>query len=98
VGAKIALVDEVPDPYDLGISMTIHRSGSEIFAGSTSTANFHRTFDDLMGWLWRENRFDQGVILLTGTGVVPPDELALAPGDKVCIAIDGIGELVNPVE
>jgi 2-dehydro-3-deoxy-D-arabinonate dehydratase len=37
-------------------------------------------------------------MLLTGTGVVPPNELTLAAGDVVRIRISGIGELVNTVK
>jgi 2-dehydro-3-deoxy-D-arabinonate dehydratase len=36
--------------------------------------------------------------LLTGTGIVPPDEFSLRAGDVVDITIDGIGTLTNPVE
>jgi 2-dehydro-3-deoxy-D-arabinonate dehydratase len=36
--------------------------------------------------------------LLTGTGIVPPDSFTLLPGDRVEIAIDGIGLLANTVE
>ena len=36
-------------------------------------------------------------ILLTGTGVVPPDDFTLAVGDVVHIEIAGIGRLTNPV-
>ena len=56
-----------------------------------------RRFDDLIAWLGRDNRFPDGVILLTGTGIVPPDEITLRAGDIVQITIDGIGTLSNPV-
>ena len=46
----------------------------------------------------RDNSFPDGVILLTGTGIVPPDEFTLEAGDRVKIAIDGIGTLINPVD
>ena len=57
-----------------------------------------RSRDELTAWLGRDNTFPQGVILLTGTGVVPPDDFALAAGDVVSIDITGIGRLTNPVE
>jgi 2-dehydro-3-deoxy-D-arabinonate dehydratase len=56
-----------------------------------------RRFEDLIGWLGRDNRFPSGVILLTGTGIVPPDDFSLKADDLVRITIDGIGTLVNPV-
>ena len=68
-----------------------------VFDGSTTLAAMKRTFEDLVSWLGRDNSFPHGAVLLTGTGVVPPDEFTLQAGDVVTIAIDGIGELTNPV-
>jgi 2-dehydro-3-deoxy-D-arabinonate dehydratase len=56
-----------------------------------------RPLVDLVDWLGRENEFPDGVVLLTGTGVVPPDDFTLQAGDVVSITIDGIGTLTNPV-
>ena len=56
-----------------------------------------RTFDDLIGWLGRDNSFPRGVFLLTGTGIVPDSEFTLQPGDVVEITVDGIGTLRNSV-
>ena len=58
----------------------------------------NRKLEDLVLWLGQENSFPDGAVLLTGTGIVPPDDFALAHGDLVTIEIDGIGRLVNPVE
>jgi 2-dehydro-3-deoxy-D-arabinonate dehydratase len=49
----------------------------------------------LVSWLGRENSFPHGAVLLTGTGIVPPDEFALAGGDLIHIDITGIGRLTN---
>ena len=38
-----------------------------------------------------------GALLLTGTGVVPPDSFTLRRGDEISITIDGIGTLRNVV-
>ena len=57
----------------------------------------NRTPESLVDWLTRENDFPHGVLLLTGTGIVPPDEFTLKSGDVTRITIDGIGTLVNPV-
>ena len=56
-----------------------------------------RTPEDLVSWLGRENDFPDGVMLLTGTGIVPPDDFNLSRGDIVDISISGIGTLTNPV-
>jgi 2-dehydro-3-deoxy-D-arabinonate dehydratase len=56
-----------------------------------------RRLDDLIDWLGRDNLFPTGVILLTGTGIIPPDDFTLRPDDLVRITVDGIGTLANPV-
>jgi 2-dehydro-3-deoxy-D-arabinonate dehydratase len=56
-----------------------------------------RTFEELVGWLGRDNSFPTGAFLLTGTGIVPDSSFTLQPGDVVEITVDGIGTLVNPV-
>ena len=57
----------------------------------------NRSFDDLLGWLGRENSFPNGAFLLTGTGIVPDNDFTLQDGDLVHISISGIGTLSNPV-
>jgi 2-dehydro-3-deoxy-D-arabinonate dehydratase len=57
-----------------------------------------RSFTELVTWLGQENSFPDGVILLTGTGVVPPDTFTLDHGDEIAIEISGIGRLVNTVQ
>jgi 2-dehydro-3-deoxy-D-arabinonate dehydratase len=64
-------------------------------AGTITT--LARTFENLIGWLGRDNSFPTGAFLLTGTGIVPDSNFTLAPGDLVEIKIDGIGTLLNPV-
>ena len=56
-----------------------------------------RSYADLIGYLGRDNLFPDGVVLLTGTGIVPPDDFTLLAGDEVVISIEGIGTLRNPV-
>ncbi|MGZ8612310.1 MAG: fumarylacetoacetate hydrolase family protein, partial [Actinomycetota bacterium] len=71
--------------------------GEEVFAGETSTARMKRTFEDLVAFLLRENPVPPGSVLLTGTGLVPPDDFTLEPGHVVEIEVPGIGILANPV-
>jgi 2-dehydro-3-deoxy-D-arabinonate dehydratase len=88
---------EVPDPYALTIELTIARGGAVAWEGSASTAALHRKIDELAAYLFREDEFPAGVILSTGTSVVPDLPFTLEAGDEVRIRISGIGELVNPV-
>jgi 2-dehydro-3-deoxy-D-arabinonate dehydratase len=68
-----------------------------VFQGTTSVSQMARGFSELIDWLARDNSFPGGVLLLTGTGIVPADGFTLAAGDAVRISIAGIGTLVNPV-
>ncbi len=79
------------------VNIRIHREGNEVFAGETDISRIRRGFRELAEWLFRSQRFPQGAILLTGTGVVPPNEFTLEAGDVVAINISGIGTLENPV-
>lgn len=79
------------------IGLTIMRGGEAVFQGETSVGQIKRSFEELIGYLWRSQEFPHGAILLTGTGVVPPDGFTLAVGDHVAIEISGIGRLENTV-
>lgn len=97
LGPWIVLADEVPDTTSMAIRMTIERGGSELWRGETSTSQMRRTFRELIDCLFAALEFPVGVILMTGTGIVPPSEVSLAAGDSVTIEIDGIGTLTNHV-
>src|SRR5262249_48729470 len=98
VGPVVTLAAAMPPLERVAVRLTIERRGAAVFDGSTTLAQMHRRPDDLVQWLGRDNSFPNGVFLLTGTGVVPPDDFALAPEDRVSIDITGIGRLTNVVE
>ncbi|HEV3116402.1 MAG TPA: fumarylacetoacetate hydrolase family protein [Gemmataceae bacterium] len=98
LGPLITLPRAMPPLHEVGIRLRIERAGRSVFEGSTSLAAMNRKLEDLVFWLGQENSLPDGAVLLTGTGIVPPDDFALAHGDLVTIEIDGIGRLVNPVE
>ena len=89
----------VPDDWDapFAIEVTIRDGERTLFQDRTSTATMRRSFAELVGYLRRDNPIGRGTVLLTGTGVVPPDEVSLQPGHVVEIRVPGIGVLVNPV-
>ncbi len=97
VGPWIRPAWEVPDPYALTIEMTISRGGSVAWEGSSSTASLRRRIDELAAYLFREDDFPFGVVLSTGTSLVPDLPFTLEVGDEIRIAISEIGELVNQV-
>lgn len=97
VGPWIVPAWEVPDPYALTIELTITSGGAVAWEGSASTSALHRKIGELAAYLFRADDFPAGVILSTGTSVVPDLPFTLKAGDEVRIRISGIGELVNPV-
>lgn len=97
MGPCITLAESMPEPAEIGIHLAVLRRHSIAFEGRTTVAQLHRTFDDLIDYLGRDNTFRYGAILLTGTGIVPDDDFRLRAGDIINITIDGIGMLVNSV-
>ena len=98
LGPCIVGVDEAPPLKELEIELRIARDRTTIFTGFTSAAQLHRTPEELVQWLFRAQDFPAGVVLLTGTSIIPEPEFTLRSGDKVRISITGLGELVNTVE
>jgi 2-dehydro-3-deoxy-D-arabinonate dehydratase len=96
LGPWLTLGDVTPT-RELGIHLAVRRQQKIVFEGSTNTGQMARSFEELIGWLARDNSFPNGVILLTGTGVVPDSDFTLHAGDVVEITIDGLGTLVNPI-
>ena len=88
---------EVPDPYSLAIEMTIRRGGQVVWDGEASTAGLRRGIGELAEFLFREDEFPGGVVLSTGTSLVPDLPFTLSAGDEIRITIPEVGELVNRV-
>jgi 2-dehydro-3-deoxy-D-arabinonate dehydratase len=91
------LISGEPIPISTEIHMQILRAGKPVFTGSTILTELKRTFSVLLEYLYRDNSFPNGCFLLTGTGIVPPDEFTLQQQDEIRITITGIGTLVNTV-
>jgi 2-dehydro-3-deoxy-D-arabinonate dehydratase len=97
LGPWITLPIGMPPRSEIGIRLLIRRSGQTVFDGHTSVEQMARTFENLIGWLGRDNSFPTGAFLLTGTGIVPDSSFTLEARDIVEIKIDGIGTLLNPI-
>lgn len=97
IGPAILMLEKLPERTELGITCIIRRDGAEVFRGETSTARIKRPLPELIEYLGRSNSFPGGVVLSTGTGIVPPDDFSLKEGDSVEIEIETIGRLLNPV-
>lgn len=97
VGPGIRPAWEVEDPYALGIRMAIERAGAVVWEGEASTDELHRRFPDLVEHLFREDVHPEGVLLSTGTCLVPDLPFTLLSGDRVRISIDQVGTLTSDV-
>ncbi len=86
-GVVIASADSM---RSLPVRMTIERGGEVVFEGETSTSKLKRSLEEMVRWLTRELSFPEGVFLMTGTGVVPPDDFSLRLGDKVRIEVGAL--------
>jgi 2-dehydro-3-deoxy-D-arabinonate dehydratase len=96
LGPCLFVTDE-PLPPTTAIAIEIRRDGIAAFAGSTQISQIKRTFPELAEFLFRDNAFPRGAYLMTGTGIVPPDDFTLRTGDEIRITIEPMGTLVNTV-
>ncbi len=96
VGPAILITDDPLLP-STEISLEIRRSGASAFQGTTTLDQIKRSLPSLVDFLFRDNSFPAGCYMMTGTGIVPPDDFTLQSGDEVHITIEPIGTLVNPV-
>jgi 2-dehydro-3-deoxy-D-arabinonate dehydratase len=84
------------EPFEIRMRI-LDAGGAELFTGETSTGRMKRSFAELVEFLVRDNPVPLESVLLTGTGLVPPDDFTLEPGHTVEIEVPGIGILSNPV-
>jgi 2-dehydro-3-deoxy-D-arabinonate dehydratase len=97
VGPWIVVGPTEDEARQWSIQLEITRAGAIVFAGETRVGQIKRSFDELVGYLYRSQHFPTGAVLLTGAGVVPPDSFTLHADDTVRITISGVGTLENRV-
>jgi 2-dehydro-3-deoxy-D-arabinonate dehydratase len=97
LGPWIHLGATEADAREWQIKIEIQRDAQTVFAGETSVSQIKRDFAQLAEFLFRSQQFPHGAILLTGTGIVPPDTFTLCERDAIEIEISGIGLLKNHV-
>ncbi len=96
LGPRIYLTKEAL-PEETVIRMEIRRAGRRLFEGRTQLSQIKRSFESLVEYLFRDNSFPCGCLLMTGTGIVPPDDFTLHARDEIHITINPIGTLTNVV-
>jgi len=97
LGPGVYVTDD-PLPSTTAISLRITRGRDVVFQGDTTLAQMRRKPQELVDYLYRETSYPTGCVLLTGTGIIPPDAFTLESGDLVEITIEPIGTLTNTVE
>jgi 2-dehydro-3-deoxy-D-arabinonate dehydratase len=97
VGPALVPLVDAPPLDTLVIEMAIHRDHRVLFSDSVPLSSMRRRPEELLEWLFWALEFPVGVVLLTGTSIVPPPELTLRAGDVVDISVRGLGSLSNPV-
>ena len=97
LGPMIRPIWEIVDHDKLDIYAKIERAGAIVWQAETSLKSLNRSFEDLIDYLFKCQHFPVGVVLSTGTGIVPPLDISLMAGDVVTITVDQIGTLVNKV-
>ncbi|QDT02913.1 Fumarylacetoacetate (FAA) hydrolase family protein [Rubripirellula lacrimiformis] len=97
LGPWITLYDSLPPVSEIQVDLKISRDGTVVFDQQTGADQMARKFEDLVGWLGRDNSFPDGAFLMTGTGIVPTSDFTLAAGDVVDITIGGVGTLSNTI-
>jgi 2-dehydro-3-deoxy-D-arabinonate dehydratase len=81
---------------DLPIGVELTRAHARVFYGETNSSQMRRSLPELVSFLFRELTFPEGVLLMTGTGIVPPDDFTLQQGDVISIKVGALS-LVNRV-
>ena len=97
IGPDITPAWLAPSAKEMSIKAKILRGSTLVWEAETSLGALNRTLEDLVNYVFRCQDFPHGLILSTGTGIVPPMDIALAAGDIVEIDVAGVGVLSNPV-
>lgn len=97
IGPCILIMEE-PISKETEIRLQIVRSSNIVFEQATKLNQMKRELTELVEYLTFECTFKFGTFLMTGTGIVPPDDFTLEKGDVIHITIEGIGTLSNFVE
>ncbi|POG54021.1 fumarylacetoacetate hydrolase family protein [Haloferax marisrubri] len=97
IGPCVVTPEDVDDPHELEMSMTIERDGEIIYDDATNTSEMVRSCDELVSYFTRHNTVPELAVILTGTSLVPEQPFDLQAGDRVDITVEGIGTLSNSV-
>lgn len=86
-----------PSHDQITISAEIKRGSQVMWSANTALSSLNKSLEHLVGYLFRCQTFPDGVVLSTGTGIIPPLDFIMNEGDIVTIDVAGIGRLENEV-
>ena len=95
LGPTILITSE-PVERQVTLWCRIERGGRDVFTGTVAASRLRRPIAELVAYLRRANDVPAMSVLLTGTGIVPPDDFACEAGDLIEIGCEEIGVLRNP--
>ncbi|MHB8624710.1 MAG: fumarylacetoacetate hydrolase family protein [Aggregatilineales bacterium] len=97
MGPALVTADEIPDPQNLNIRLTI---GGEVLQQS-NTSNMLFRIPRLIATITEVMTLEPGDVIFTGTppgvGMARTPKRWLRPGETVVVEIEGVGTLSNPV-
>lgn len=95
VGPYLVTRDEIPDPTHLEMSLTVNG----VLRQHSSAGEMIFTAPEAIAWISRFLTLEPGDLICMGTpgGVGETTQTYLTSGDSVVGAIEGLGEIANPV-
>ncbi|MHA4842903.1 fumarylacetoacetate hydrolase family protein [Flavitalea antarctica] len=90
-------VTDKPLNSNTTIQLSISRNNVNVFEDKIEINQMKRTLQELVSFVFRECSFPYGCLIMTGTGIVPGNDVTLKSGDQIVITIDNIGKLINTV-
>jgi len=95
IGPCLVPTSLAPAWQALRVEIVISRSTATLYKDAMDVARIHRAPAELLRWLFAALSFGDGVVLLTGTSLVPPSNVSLRAGDVVTVRAAGLGALSN---
>ena len=97
LGPRITPSWLAPEHSKMTIAARITRGGNVVWSADTALSSLNKSLEHLVGYLFRCQTFPDGVVLSTGTGIIPPLDFIMEEGDVVTIDVAGVGTLENEV-
>jgi 2-dehydro-3-deoxy-D-arabinonate dehydratase len=95
LGPALVLGEQGVDPLRWTVTLAMERRGATYFSGTCGFGQLGRSLSEILAAHYAYHDLPGGIVVMTGTGIVVPEDKMLAPGDVVRISCAAIGELVS---